>query len=120
MSRPVWIRPRLRAPCHGLDVQVLHGDENILLGEPCRGLLNPVVPTSDDAALQGVELIQGLLTPLGGEFGGFATPRLVGPVLAGHSALEVFQPLQLGPGGPSGAADTSTVSTRPSTASACP
>lgn len=81
---------------HGLDIQILHGDESVLLGEFCGGLLDPVVPTADDAPLQGVELIQGLLAPLGGELGGLAAFRLVDAVLAGHSALEALQPLQFG------------------------
>ena len=83
------IRLRLRAPRHGLDIQVLHGDENVGLGEARGGLLDPVVPTPDDATLQGIELGQGPLTPLGGEFGGPAAPGLVDTVLPGHPALEV-------------------------------
>ena len=87
---------RLRTPRHGLDVKVLQGDETVLPGEPCRGLLDPVVPTSDDITLQSVEFRQGLPTALRLELGGSAASGLVGPVLAGHPALEVFQPLQLG------------------------
>ena len=95
-ARIVRIGLRLRPLRHGLDVQVLHGDENVGLGEARGGLLDPVVAATNDMALQGIELSQGPLTPLGGEFGGPAAPGLVGPVLAGHPALEVFQPLQLG------------------------
>ena len=77
LTWPVRIGFRLRSFRHGLDIQVLHGDETVLLGKPCSGLLNPVVPTADDAALQGVELIQRLLASFGGELGDSAAPRLV-------------------------------------------